>query len=438
LDFERPRSSKPKLSAEQTETMMIFHSDKTIAIGERLKPPADMSLRNAALAPEIPALVDVAVIGAGVIGLAIAWRLVGRGLSVAVFDRGEAGSGTSFAATGMLAAAAEHEPGCEAFLALALDSQRQWPEFRAELEAETTASIDYRDEGTLVVALGRDEVERLRFRHEQQRREGLDTKWLNGLEVRGIEPGLRASVAAGIFCPSDHQVDPRRLVPALAAAFVSRGGFLFEGCPVTSLDMTGGRVSGVVTPAGRCQAQTVVAAAGVWSSDGILPPALDIPMRPLKGQALALRTSLQTGAPRHVIWTEQIHLAPKTDGQLIVGSTMEDAGFNPAITAGGVLALLEGVHRALPSSEEMEIEAVWSGFRPTTDDDAPIIGETSVPGLLLATGHHRNGILLAPVTAMAIEQLITTGAMSGPASHFGLQRFPGNSAATMQIAGARR
>jgi glycine oxidase len=166
----------------------------------------------------------------------------------------------------------------------------------------------------------------------------------------------------------------------------------------------------VITSAGRCQAQTVVAAAGVWSADGVLPPALHIPMRPLKGQALALRTTRRTGSPRHVIWTEQIHLAPKGDGRLIVGSTMEDTGFNPAITAGGVLALLEGVHRALPSSEEMEIEAVWSGFRPTTDDDAPIIGESGIPGLLLATGHHRNGILLAPVTAELVA-----GALAGEA-----------------------
>jgi glycine oxidase len=207
---------------------------------------------------------------------------------------------------------------------------------------------------------------------------------------------------------------------------------------VTSLDMAGGRVSGVLTSAGLCRARTVIAAAGAWSNDGVLPPTLDIPMRPLKGQALALRTSRQTGAPRHVIWTEQIHLAPKGDGQLIVGSTMEDAGFNPAITAGGVLALLEGAHRALPSSEEMEIEAVWSGFRPTTDDDAPIIGESGIPGLLLATGHHRNGILLAPVTATAIEQLITDGAISGAAHQFSLARFQRNSTAPAQIAGARR
>ena len=139
-----------------------------------------------------------------------------------------------------------------------------------------------------------------------------------------------------------------------------------------------------------------------------------------------------------MVWTEQIHLAPKGDGRLIVGSTMEDAGFNPAITAGGVLALLEGVHRALPSSEDMEIEAIWSGFRPTTDDDAPILGATGIPGLLLATGHHRNGILLAPVTATAIEELVTAGAMSGAARRSASRDFKAPQHSDGRIAGARQ
>ena len=165
----------------------------------------------------------------------------------------------------------------------------------------------------------------------------------------------------------------------------------------------------------------VIVAGGVWSVDGLLP--FEIPLRPLKGQALALRTTRETGSLSHVVWTEQVHLAPKGDGRLIVGATMEDAGFNAAITAGGTLALLEGVHRALPSSEEMEIEAIWSGFRPTTEDDAPILGVTNVPGLLVATGHHRNGILLAPATAVAIEELVMTGAMTGAARLFGFDRF---------------
>ena len=415
---------------------MTFCSDTSIAVGARLRPPRDATHNS--LQPPLPSCVDIAVVGAGVIGLSIAWRLAERGLAVAVFDRGEAGAGTSLAATGMLAAAAEHEPGGEDLLALAIESQRLWPRFRSAIEADAQLSIDYRAEGTLVVALGRDEVDRLRFRHEHQRRAGLCTRWLSGPEVRSLEPGLRPAVAAGILCEGDHQVDPRRLIPALVRALRARGGLLYENCPVTALDVAGGRIAGLATTAGPCRADIVVVVGGVWSADGLLPGGIDLPLRPLKGQALALRATDGTGPLSHVVWTEQVHLAPKADGRLIVGATMEDAGFNPAITAGGTLALLEGVHRALPASEEMEIEAIWSGFRPTTEDDAPILGTTDVPGLLIATGHHRNGILLAPATAMAIEELVTSGAITGVARPFGLERFHQHRPKQLQAARAER
>src|ERR1700693_1910031 len=199
---------------------------------------------------EIPAAVDVAIIGAGVIGLSIAWRLARRGLAVAIFERDAVGAGASLAATGMLAAAAEHEPGCHDLLALALESQRQWPQFRAQLEAQSGLAIDFREGGTLVVALGRDEVERLRFRHDLHARCGLATRWLGGPDVRAMEPGLRPSVAAGLFCPDDHQVDPRLVMTALRGAFLASGGRLIEHCAVEALDLAGGRVCGVETVAG--------------------------------------------------------------------------------------------------------------------------------------------------------------------------------------------
>jgi glycine oxidase len=369
-----------------------------------------------------PHAVDVAIVGAGVIGLSIGWRLARRGLSVAAFDRAGAGEGTSGAATGMLAAAAEHEPGGADLLALAIESQRAWPEFRAALEADAGLSIDYRDHGTLVVALARDEIERLRFRYDLQQRFGLTTRWLGGAEVRRLEPALRPSVVAGIACPDDHQVDPARVMAALRQAFEARGGQLFEHCPVTSLDVSAGRVAGVVTANGRCRASTVILATGAWTaSSDLLPPAINVPVRPLKGQALALRPA--AAALTHVVWTEQIHLAPKGDGRLIVGATMEECGFDDAVTAGGVYALLEGARRVLPSMEEMPIEKIWTGFRPTSSDDAPILGATAAEGLVITTGHHRNGFLLAPITALAIEDLVTTGTMPGVATPFGLARF---------------
>jgi glycine oxidase len=371
---------------------------------------------------EIPSAVDVAVVGAGVIGLSTAWRLALRGLSVAVFERATAGAGASLAATGMLAAAAEHEPGCHDLLALALESQRQWPQFRVALEAQSGHAIDFREDGTLVVALARDEIERLRFRHDLHKRCGLPTRWLGGPEVRAMEPALRPSVAAGLYCADDHQVDPRQVMAGLLNAYLAAGGRLIEHCAVSGVDLEGGRVAGLVTANGGCRASTVVLTAGAWTGD-VLPPGLSVPVRPLKGQALAVRTTPDTGTLGHIVWTEQIHMAPKSDGRLIIGATVEERGFDDAITAGGLYALLEGARRAFPAIEEMAIEAVWAGFRPSSIDDAPILGATSIPGLALATGHHRNGYLLAPATAFAMEALIADGALPAVAQPFGLNRF---------------
>lgn len=365
----------------------------------------------------------MAVVGAGLIGLATAWRLAQSGLSVVVLERETIGSGASLAATGMLAPAAEHEPGSDPLLPLALDSLRRWPGFRDALEAASGLSIDYRPDGTLILAIGRDEVERLRFRYDLQKRSGLDATWLPGSEVRRREPALRPSVTAGVHCPGDHQVDPRLVIAALVAACRAAGVTLVEDAPVTALDWSGGRVTGLRTADAVLRAQTLVLATGAWSGEGgLLPGALALPVRPLKGQSLALRTTAHTGTLSHMVWTEQVHMAPKGDGQLIVGATVEDCGFRAGVTAGGLYALLEGARRVLPGIEEMAVEAVWSGFRPTSDDDAPII-DTLAPGLVAATGHHRNGYLLAPVTADAVAQLVTTGALPDVAKPFTLARF---------------
>lgn len=403
---------------------MSFPSASALSIGETLKPPGGARFAEPGARPGIPARVDVAVVGAGIIGLSVAWRLARHGLAVAVFDRGTAGSGASSAATGMLAAAAELEPGGSDLLALCLESQRSWPEFRDELEAAADMSIDYRAEGTLLVALGREEVERLRSRYDLQLRSGLVTRWLSGSDARAAEPGLRPSVTAGVLCPDDHQVDPRRVVLALRHALARSGGQLIENCAPTALDRAGGRVTGVQVAEHLCRAPIVVVATGAWTAaNDVLPAGLQVPVRPLKGQALALRSTSRTEMLSHVVWTEHVHLAPKAGGRLIVGATVEEAGFDAAVTAGGVYALLEGARRALPSIEDMEVEAIWTSFRPTSDDDAPIIGATPLEGLLIATGHHRNGVLLAPVTARAVEELVLRGKVSGATASFGIDRF---------------
>ena len=371
----------------------------------------------------LPDATDIAIVGGGLIGLSIAWRLARAGRSVTVLERETIGAGASLAATGMLAPAAEHEPGSDPLLPLALDSLRRWPAFRDALEADAGLSIDYRPDGTLVLAVGRDEVERLRFRYDLQRRSGLDATWLPGSEVRRLEPGLRPSITAGVHCPMDHQVDPCRVMAALAEACRRAGVSLIEHAPVTALDWSGGRVAGLRVGEHAIRCGTVILASGAWSGEGgLLPETLSLPVRPLKGQSLALRTTRRTGTLGRMVWTEQVHMAPKSDGQLIVGATVEDCGFRPGVTAGGLYALLEGARRVLPGIEEMDVEAVWSGYRPTSDDDAPII-DTLAPGLVAATGHHRNGYLLAPVTADAVSELVTDGALPEVARPFTRARF---------------
>ncbi|AOO84723.1 glycine oxidase ThiO [Bosea vaviloviae] len=387
-----------------------------------MRGPPDTSLRRQQAgppdAPAPPASTDVAIIGGGVIGLMTGWRLLRAGLRVALFERGTVGQGASLAATGMLAAAAEFEPGGEEHVALALESQRLWPGFAAELSADGGLDIDYRRDGILLVATTRDEVARLRFRQEMQRQAGLVTEWLDGAACRGFEPGLRPSVVAGIHCPGDHQVDPAKVIAALRQAFIERGGILLEGSAATPW-LQAGRAVGVTTKQGPVKATIIVAAGGAWTEI----TGLSLPLRPLKGQSLALACPPDRPLLSRMVWTDQVHLAPKSDGTLIVGATMEECGFDDAVTAGGVYALLEGARRILPGIEDLPIAAIWSGFRPTSADDAPILGATRIPGLLLATGHHRNGYLLAPVTAEAITQLITEGGIKGPAASFGPERF---------------
>ena len=398
---------------------MNLAADYVMRPSARLAPPFGSATRA-----RLPAHADLVVIGAGVIGLSIAWRAAVAGMSVAILDRAEAGAGTTFSATGMLAAAAEHEPGGSALLPFAIESQGLWPSFCDELERESGVDLDFRRSGILLAALSRDEVDRLHARHAFLANFGLDCSWVSGPELRALEPGLRPSACAGIYCPRDHQVDPRALVAALRAALWRRGVPLVENCGDVSIERADGFVEGVRASDALCRASRVILATGAWTAtSGLLPDGVCVPVRPVKGQALALRARDARQALSRIVWTEHVHLAPKRDGRLIVGATMEETGFDASVTAGGVYALLEGARRALPCVEEMEIEAIWTGFRPTSDDDAPILGDVDGSGLLIAVGHHRNGILLAPATAAAIVDLLVRGEMTPNAHALRLDRF---------------
>jgi glycine oxidase len=371
-----------------------------------------------------PAKLRVAIVGAGVIGLAIGWRLAAGGVEVDMYERGRAGRGASWAAAGMLAAAAEAEPSEERLLPLTLESQRRWPGFVEELEAASGITVGYRSEGTLVIALTRDDAEQLRFSYDFQRGLGLDLDWLGPRQVLEREPFLNPRLAGGCFSPSDHQVDNRRVATALAEAFRRVGGRLHENQAVERVAVDHGRARGVVVRGELRPADQVVVAAGAWSGvEALVPEAARPPVRPMKGQMLAVQMDPAAPILRHVVWTPRVYLVPREDGRLIVGGTVEERGFDEAITAGGLFSLLEGAWRALPAIEDLPVEETWVGFRPGSPDDAPILGFTAVDGLVVATGHHRNGILLTPVTADAISECVLTGVVPEPIRNFGIDRF---------------
>ncbi len=364
------------------------------------------------------------IIGAGVIGLGIAWRLAQRGAAVTLFDRAAAGSGASHAAAGMLAACAEAEPGEEKLIALGRRSQALWPDFAAELETLTGQPVDLRREGTLVVALTADDQARMRHHLEFQRSLGLPVEWISAREARRHEPHL-ASIAGAVWSPEDGQVDNRKLVAALKLACASAGVDIQEHRPVRRILLTNGRAVGVELADGtEHRGDTVVLAAGAWSR-GIegLPSALRPPVRPVKGQMIALQMDAAVPLVTHVVWGPKVYMTPRLDGRLILGATVEEKGFDATITAGAVLALLEAAWRVFPAIEELPVAEMWAGHRPGSRDDAPILGYGPAGGLVYATGHHRNGILLAPITADAIAGLVLDGTTDPVIAPFGLDRF---------------
>ena len=366
-------------------------------------------------------------------GLGIAWRLAQSGCPVTVYDRAEAGRGASWAAAGMLAAAVETEPGEEKLLALTLESQRLWPDFARELEAASGISIDYRDEGTMVVALTRDDAEQLRFTYEFQKSLGLELNWLSGTDARRREPHLRPGVPGAVLSLRDHQVENRLLGRALAEAARRAGALLYEHCLVREVELVQERACGVVTERGYDRADVVVLAAGAWSREiGGIPSSHLPPVRPIKGQMLALRMDLKAPLLRHVMWLPRGgYLVPRLDGRLIIGGTVEERGFDDSVTAGGLLALIEGAWRAVPAIEELPLDEAWVGFRPGSRDDAPMLGPSGIDRLVIATGHHRNGILLTPITAQSISAYVLTGRMSRNIRPFAPERFltPGRGSA---------
>jgi glycine oxidase len=376
---------------------------------------------------------DVVVVGGGIIGLACAWRLAQRGATVAVVDPSPA-SGASHVAAGMLAPVTEAHYGEEPLLALNLDSARRWPGFAAELADASGRPVDYEADGTLAVAYDNDDRAALGALADYLGRLGLAAERLRSSDARRLEPMLASTVRSGLWVAGDHRVDPRTVTAALRVACErTRVQVVRATARRVVLDGAGRNVTGVEIdngPSGSEQltAEAVVVATGAASADlpGV-PPDDRSPTRPVKGQILTVRGEpgepLLQHAVRGLVRGTSLYLVPRPDGRIIVGATVEERGWDHRPTAGAVYELLRDASLLVPGISEAELVETLVGFRPGSPDNAPIIGTGSVHGLVHATGHFRNGVLLTPVTADAVAEIVVAGRTPAVVEAFTIDRF---------------
>ncbi|MGH8885045.1 MAG: glycine oxidase ThiO [Egibacteraceae bacterium] len=367
---------------------------------------------------------DVVVVGGGVIGLAVAWRAAQAGMAVTLCDP-RPGSGASWAAAGMLAPVTEVTYGEQALLALNLDSARRWPVFAAELAEASGLDPGYLECGTVVVARDADDRRALSDLIAFQRELGLEVEPLRSRELRALEPGLAPSVCGGIHVPGDHQIDARALLSALRAA-CDRAGVGLRPARALGVLTRGDRVTGVrLDDGGELGTETVVLAAGCWSGQiegvdlRVLPP-----VRPVKGQLLRLRGPAMERLSTRNVRGLDVYVVTRPDGRVVVGATVEERGFDLVPTAGAVHDLLRDARDLLPGVAELDFVEVAVGLRPGSPDNAPLLGPAvGIDGLVCATGHYRNGVLLTPVTADLVTELLETGKLPDQAAPFAPDRF---------------
>jgi glycine oxidase len=364
---------------------------------------------------------DVAVIGGGIMGCATALRLAQRGLRVTVIERGIPGAEASSAAAGILGPQMEAE-GTGPLLELGLRSRALYPALAAELRDATGIDVGYARSGVLAVALDDDGEAELAARRTWQTARGLRVETLPAAILRTVEPALGPAVRGALRLPDDGQVNARELARAFSQAAASAGARFLQGRYVRRVVVEGGAATGVELDGEVLAAGVVVVAAGSWS--GLVEGAgiSATVVRPARGQLV----SIETRPPvfRHVVSAHgRGYLVPRRDGTVLAGSTVEMAGFRKEVTVGGLAQILTLARTLVPALADAPVTATWSNFRPYTEDHLPVLGATAVRGLVLATGHFRNGILLAPVTAQAIAELIATGASSVDLAPFSVARF---------------
>lgn len=363
---------------------------------------------------------DVLVVGGGLIGCGAAYELAKAGLTVTVVERGTPGCEASGAGAGMLAPQAESS-AASPWLSLALASKALYPDLAAELRDLTGVDVEYRTGGDLCCFFDEKDEAAARVRRAWQVENGLKAELLGQDDVRQLEPDLSPEVRGALFFPEDHWVNNPRLVAALAQA-AALSGVAFIQAEVRELLREGDRVVGVSTTEGKLSAGAVLLAAGAWSGQLAATAGLALPVVPVRGQILCLE-----GIPQrfsHLVHAGEHYLVPRASGEILVGSSMEWVGFVKQVTAEQIRAFLQAAIRLVPRLGSVPIKAMWAGFRPMAPDGRPVIGPwPGVEGLFVSTGHGRNGILLTPITARLIRELIVGGKPSLDLTPFSPGRF---------------
>lgn len=365
---------------------------------------------------------DLLVLGGAVIGLACAWRCAQVGMSVRIVEAGGTERASEVAA-GMISPIGETVWGEEDLLAASVESAARWPGFAEELGVAAGFEVPYRRCGALHVGLDRDEHAELQRIHDLHAELGLESRWLRGSECRSLEPGLTTAATGGYFAPGEAEVDPRVLLDLLRAAVEAAGVETVNG-RVAELLIEGGVAVGARLEDGtELRAAKTLAATGARMGSELLPPEVRPPVRPVKGEVLRLRARPGERPCERIIESERVYIVPRAGDDVVIGATMEDRGFDLRVTAGGVYELLREAYRAVPEVAELELLECRAGLRPTTPDNTPVIGATAIDGLVIAGGHHRHGIMLAPVTADIVAADLTGGDVPACAAALRPERF---------------
>lgn len=367
---------------------------------------------------------DIIIIGGGIIGCSLAESVARAGMSAVVIERGLIGREASWAAAGMLAPQSEMpEPG--SWFEFCLEARRLYPETVERIRDATNIDPQYRTEGMFYLAFDENEEATIRARAAWQRPLGLRAVELSAGEVNAAEPAVTREFRSAVHFAEDHQLDPRLMTRGFAIAARKLGVRLMEYSPVTRLLVERDRAIGVEVGSETIHADRVVLAGGSWS--GLLAGlGVAIPTYPVKGQMLLLQ--LAKPLFEHVLHSARIYLVPRLDGRVIVGATEEhDAGFDKSVRAGAQSLLLERAYEIVPQLRDAELADAWAGLRPGTPDKRPILGECAIEGLVLATGHFRNGVLLAPLTARLLTESIVSGKSTDALLPFSIERFDSTS-----------